>query len=81
MCVTSVSKITNNIAINMCTLPKQTAPANIKYYVLSVMFYRKLPATPNISEFKRDSQMSKMVTTVPPCNPFNKKEWQPMEAF
>ncbi|XP_064648180.1 protein SPMIP7-like [Lineus longissimus] len=36
--------------------------------------HRELPltATPSTTEHKRDSRMSKMVTTVPPCNPFNK---------
>lgn len=32
---------------------------------------RSMPISPNNSNHKRDSQMSKMVTTVPPCNPFN----------
>ena len=37
----------------------------------SLQHFRSLPVTPNNSEHKRDSKMSKMVTLVPPCNPFN----------
>ncbi|XP_013396416.1 spermatogenesis-associated protein 48 [Lingula anatina] len=33
--------------------------------------HRYIPIPQNFSEFKRDSQLSKMVTTVPPHNPFN----------
>jgi hypothetical protein len=41
--------------------------------------FRELPLAPTPSsaeKHKRDSRLSKMVTTVPPCNPFNtiKKE-------
>lgn len=30
-----------------------------------------MPVVPNDSEYKHEAPMSKMVTTVPPCNPFN----------
>ncbi|XP_041366282.1 spermatogenesis-associated protein 48-like [Gigantopelta aegis] len=36
--------------------------------------HRTHPVSPNESSFKRGSRMSKMVTLVPPCNPFNSVE-------
>ncbi|ELT92906.1 hypothetical protein CAPTEDRAFT_229181 [Capitella teleta] len=67
-----------------CTLYKSTStPAHTSSTPpepqTTALVHRKMPSTPNLSEFKRNSQMSKMVTTVPPYNPFNKREWQPVE--
>jgi hypothetical protein len=45
--------------------------SNVLTLIHCIFFYRSMPISPNNSNHKRDSQMSKMVTTVPPCNPFN----------
>ncbi|KAK3108180.1 hypothetical protein FSP39_002755 [Pinctada imbricata] len=37
----------------------------------TAIVHKSMPISPNTSNHKRESQMSKMVTTVPPCNPFN----------
>ncbi|CAH1788146.1 unnamed protein product [Owenia fusiformis] len=62
-----------------CTLyQRQYSPAHSKTATpepqTTARVHRSLPDATNVTqEFKRDSQMSKMVTTVPPNNPFNKK--------
>lgn len=60
-----------------CTLwqgqyaPAHTAPRTPSKQATTATVHKSMPVSPNTSEFKKDSQMSKMVTTVPPCNPFN----------
>lgn len=36
--------------------------------------YRTMPVTPNNSEYRRNGSMSRLVTTVPPCNPYTQKD-------
>ncbi|XP_069111899.1 protein SPMIP7-like [Argopecten irradians] len=55
-----------------CTLWRGVyAPAHQKSQATTAITHKSLPISPNTSEHKKDSQMSRMVTTVPPCNPFN----------
>ncbi|XP_067650089.1 protein SPMIP7-like [Haliotis asinina] len=62
-----------------CTLYQGTySPAHSRQVASALPtttdIHKSKPVSPNKSEFKRNSHMSKMVTTVPPCNPFNSVE-------
>ncbi|XP_072028843.1 protein SPMIP7-like [Amphiura filiformis] len=78
----SVPKYTDTA--NRPNIPKYTGcthwtaglPANVNVPLpppqTTARVHRSLPVSPNESSHKRTSRMSRMITLVPPCNPFNK---------
>ncbi|KAL3831443.1 hypothetical protein ACJMK2_023194 [Sinanodonta woodiana] len=51
--------------------PAHSRPVEPIQQATTATVHKSLPVEPNVSDYKKGSQMSKMVTLVPPCNPFN----------
>ncbi|XP_071812440.1 protein SPMIP7-like [Apostichopus japonicus] len=70
-----------------CTQVESNLPANVNVPVpapqTTARTHRYFPLLPEGSPHKRTSQMSKMITLVPPCNPFNKVDpsLRPLEQY